>query len=106
MPDFKEILGNEVLKEHFRTAIKQNKVSHAYILEGEKGSGKKMIAAAFAKILQCEERLRQAEGLVSESAEDTVIHGGKTPGGTVETIWKPAVPAPPVFRSNIRIIRM
>ncbi|MBS6721961.1 MAG: DNA polymerase III subunit [Clostridiales bacterium] len=73
MPDFKEILGNEVLKEHFRTAIKQNKVSHAYILEGEKGSGKKMIAAAFAKILQCEERLRQSEGLVSESAEDTVI---------------------------------
>ena len=73
MPDFKEILGNEVLKEHFRTAIKQNKVSHAYILEGEKGSGKKMIAAAFAKILQCEERLRREEGLVSESAEDTVI---------------------------------
>lgn len=56
MPDLKDILGNEILKEHFRTAVKQNKVSHAYIIEGEKGSGKKMIAAAFAKILQCENR--------------------------------------------------
>lgn len=59
MPDLKDILGNEVLKEHFRTAIKQNKVSHAYIIEGERGSGKKMIAAAFAKILQCETRQAQ-----------------------------------------------
>ena len=56
MPDLKDILGNEILKDHFRTAVKQNKVSHAYIIEGEKGSGKKMIAAAFAKILQCENR--------------------------------------------------
>lgn len=56
MADLNDILGNEVLKEHFRTAVKKNKVSHAYIIEGEKGSGKKMIAAAFAKILQCETR--------------------------------------------------
>ena len=56
MADLNDILGNAVLKEHFRTAVKQNKVSHAYIIEGEQGSGKKMIAAAFAKILQCEMR--------------------------------------------------
>ncbi len=61
MPDFKDILGNERLKEHFQTAVKQNKISHAYIIEGEKGSGKKMIAAAFAKILQCEDR-KEEEG--------------------------------------------
>ena len=61
MPDLKDILGNEVLKDHFRTALQQNKVSHAYIIEGERGSGKKMIAAAFAKILQCETRQAQRE---------------------------------------------
>lgn len=54
MPDLKDILGNDILKEHFRTAVHQKKVSHAYILEGEKGSGKKMLASAFAKILECE----------------------------------------------------
>lgn len=56
MSDLENILGNDRLIEHFRTAVKQNKVSHAYIIEGEKGSGKKMMAAAFAKILQCEQR--------------------------------------------------
>ena len=56
MADLNDILGNEILKEHFRTAVKQNKISHAYIIEGEQKSGKKMIAAAFAKILQCEAR--------------------------------------------------
>lgn len=48
------ILGNEELKEHFRVAVRNNKVSHAYILEGEKGSGKKLMAAAIARLLQCE----------------------------------------------------
>ena len=34
--------------------MKWNKVSHAYIFNGEKGSGKKMLANAFAQMLQCE----------------------------------------------------
>lgn len=55
MLDFKDILGNEDIIEHFKNAIKSNKVSHAYILNGEKGMGKKTIAKAFAMILQCEE---------------------------------------------------
>ena len=60
MADLKDILGNETVKEHFRAAVLQEKVSHAYIIEGEKGSGKKMLASAFAKILQCEQRGRAA----------------------------------------------
>lgn len=54
MGDLDHILGNEIIKNHFRTAVKNHKVSHAYILEGERGCGKKMLSAAFAKILQCE----------------------------------------------------
>lgn len=52
----RKILGNEVLKDHFLTAVQQEKVSHAYILEGEKGSGKKTLAQAFATLLQCEDQ--------------------------------------------------
>ena len=48
------ILGNESIKEYFQHAIVHNRVSHAYILEGEKGCGKKMLAAAFSKMMQCE----------------------------------------------------
>ncbi len=54
MADFDEILGNESVKEHFKAAVLQQRVSHSYIIEGEKGSGKKMLAGAFSKILQCE----------------------------------------------------
>ncbi len=56
MAELNEILGNERIKEHFITAVRHKKISHAYIMEGDKGSGKKMLAEAFAKILQCEGR--------------------------------------------------
>ena len=56
MAELNEILGNERIKEHFITAVRHKKISHAYIMEGDKGSGKKMLAEAFAKILQCEKR--------------------------------------------------
>lgn len=60
MADLNYILGNEIIKNHFRTAVRNQKVSHAYIIEGEKGSGKKMLAAAFSKILQCESKKDRA----------------------------------------------
>lgn len=55
MSQFKDIIGHEKIINHFQTAIKTGQVSHAYILEGEIGSGKKMLAGAFAKALQCED---------------------------------------------------
>ena len=54
MVDFDQILGAENIKEHLNNAIKMDKVSHAYIFSGEEGLGKKMVAEAFAKMLQCE----------------------------------------------------
>ncbi|PXV84882.1 DNA polymerase-3 subunit delta' [Lachnotalea glycerini] len=54
MSGFKNIIGHKQVIEHLRSAIKLDKVSHAYILNGEEGSGKKMLASAFAMTLQCE----------------------------------------------------
>lgn len=51
---FEEILGNEMVKDHFKKAIANHKVSHAYILTGEAGMGRKSIANAFAMTLLCE----------------------------------------------------
>ncbi len=56
MSGFKEIIGHEQIIEHFKNAIKQDKVSHAYILNGPDKSGKMMLAEAFATALQCEKR--------------------------------------------------
>lgn len=56
MAGFSEILGNENIVEHFRKAIENDKLSHAYILNGEKGMGKKTVAKAFAMTLLCEKK--------------------------------------------------
>ena len=34
---FQDILGNDMVKEHFKKAIENHKISHAYILTGEAG---------------------------------------------------------------------
>ena len=51
---FQDILGNDMVKDHFKKAIEGHKVSHAYILTGEAGMGRKSIANAFAMTLLCE----------------------------------------------------
>lgn len=52
--DFKDIIGNDMIKDHFKKAIENNKISHAYILTGEAGTGRKSIANAFSMALLCE----------------------------------------------------
>ncbi|MFR8170266.1 MAG: DNA polymerase III subunit delta' [Marvinbryantia sp.] len=54
MKGFRQIIGHKDVIGHLQNAIATNKVSHAYILNGEKGSGKKTIARVFAKALNCE----------------------------------------------------
>lgn len=55
MADFKDVIGHEQLILHLQNAVRQKKVSHAYLFCGEEGSGKRLIAEAFAKTLLCEE---------------------------------------------------
>lgn len=53
--DFKGIVGHEDIIRHFKSSIEMDKISHAYIINGEVASGKKMLAKAFATTLQCEQ---------------------------------------------------
>ena len=62
MHQFSEVYGNALLLRHLRQAVISQKVSHAYLLIGSKGSGKRMIADAFAKTLECETGGTQACG--------------------------------------------
>ncbi|PKM93239.1 MAG: DNA polymerase III subunit delta' [Firmicutes bacterium HGW-Firmicutes-1] len=54
MNSFNDIVGHEEIIKHIRNSIKMDKVSHAYMFEGEEGIGKKLLASIFAKTLQCE----------------------------------------------------
>lgn len=54
MAGFQDIIGQQQIKEHLHNALSTGKVSHAYIINGEKLSGKEYIARLFARTLQCE----------------------------------------------------
>ena len=54
MAGFRDIVGQEQIKEHFHNALTSGKISHAYIINGEKAVGKEFIAKIFAQALQCE----------------------------------------------------
>ena len=56
MANFKDIIGQESIKKHLQTAIKPGNLSHAYIINGEYGSGRQTIASALAKTIQCQSK--------------------------------------------------
>lgn len=41
MGGFKDVIGHNEIIEYIQNAVKMDKVSHAYIMNGQKGSGKK-----------------------------------------------------------------
>ena len=50
---FQNILGQGAVVSHMQNAIRLNKVSHAYIINGEAGYGKMQLAEAFAQAIMC-----------------------------------------------------
>ncbi len=53
---FEDIIGHEDVIAHMKRAIELDRVSHAYILSGPEGCGKKTLASVFAMSLLCENR--------------------------------------------------
>ena len=48
-----KVIGHEKIKQVLRTALQHNKLAHAYLLSGPKGTGKFFLAHEFAKSLGC-----------------------------------------------------
>lgn len=53
MSGFKDVVGHKDVIRYIQSAIEQDKLSHAYIINGQRGSGKRMLARLFAMTLQC-----------------------------------------------------
>lgn len=60
---FGEIIGHDSVKEHLRNSISSDQISHAYIINGPEGSGKKMLADRFAAALCCEDEVGKPCGM-------------------------------------------
>lgn len=65
--NFDDVVGQEVIIKTLSNAIQHDKVSHAYLFTGPRGTGKTSIAKIYAKILNCEhlENLIPCEECVS-----------------------------------------
>ena len=56
MGSFKDVVGHKDITRYIRNAVSMDRVSHAYIMNGARGSGKKMLASLFAMTLLCEKK--------------------------------------------------
>lgn len=54
MAGFQDIVGHRQVVAHLQNAMENDHISHAYILYGEHGAGKSLLAETFAMTLQCE----------------------------------------------------
>ena len=55
MATFQDVYGQPQIVEHFKNALSSGKISHAYIINGDRCSGKEFIARVFAQALECEQ---------------------------------------------------
>lgn len=54
--NFEEVVGQEHIVETLKNIIKNDKVGHAYLFNGPKGTGKTSVAKIFASVLNCAHR--------------------------------------------------
>ena len=52
---FSEVVGQKAVIKTLRNALSENKIAHAYLFCGPRGTGKTTMARLFAKALNCEE---------------------------------------------------
>ena len=76
-----EVIGRESLTEYMRAAAGTDKLSHAYIFEGEKGIGKLFLAKYFAKLILCTDKKNLEYGLKRVSACGVCISCKQTNSG-------------------------
>ena len=53
---FKEIIGQDAVKQRLINSVKENRVSHAQLFLGQEGSGNLPLAVAYAQYLCCDNK--------------------------------------------------
>ena len=91
--NFDEVVGQQPIIQTLKNAIVQNRIAHAYLFCGPRGTGKTSIAKIFAKMLNCEDESNKPCGkctnckMVQNGCKNfsnvTVIPSGKIFGSSM-----------------------
>lgn len=73
---FDEIVGQRPIIKTLQNALNANKISHAYLFSGPRGTGKTSVARLFAKALNCEEGIGH---ICNKCDSCTAINSGSHP---------------------------
>ena len=76
---FQNVVGNEALKKRLSKDVAENHLSHAYVIEGERGSGRHTVALSVAAAIECESRESGGEIDLFGAAHSQTIPCGSCP---------------------------
>lgn len=68
--NFDEVSGQKINLTILKNAISKNKVAHAYLFYGPRGTGKTSIAKIFARTINCE---KNQEGILCEKCNSCIV---------------------------------
>ncbi len=77
MSSFINVVGHKNIIQYISSAVTSGKISHAYILNGDRGSGKKLMAKLFAMSLQCQNRKEDGDPCGQCQSCKQAVHGNQ-----------------------------
>ena len=111
---FSQLVGQEVVAKTLKQAVEQEKISHAYLFSGPRGTGKTSVAKIFAKAMNCPNQVGGepcnncyiCQAVTNSSLEDVIEIDAASNNGVdeIRDIRDKSTYAPSVARYKVYII--